>query len=80
MERILRNGKMILFDVKSLFTKVHLDETIAVILRKICDEIKIEKYIPRNCYSYAQNTYVAFNDVIYIRLDGAARGQHQDPC
>ena len=47
MERILRNGKMILFDVKSLFTKVHLDETIAVILRKICDEIKIEKYIPR---------------------------------
>ena len=38
---------MILFDVKSLFTKVHLDETIAVILRKICDEIKIEKYIPR---------------------------------
>ena len=47
MERKPRNGQMILFDVKCLFTKVPLDTTIAVILRNICDKGKIERYIPR---------------------------------
>ena len=32
---------MILFDVKSLFTSVPLDETISIMLRKIYDEDKI---------------------------------------
>ena len=39
--------KMISFDVKSLFTNVPLEETIAVILKKVSDKSKIMTNIPR---------------------------------
>ena len=46
-ERIPRNYEIISFDIKILFTKFPLDETIDIILRKIFDEGKIETNIPR---------------------------------
>lgn len=44
----LRNGyKMILFDVKNLFTKVPLDKAINIILRQIYQERKLDTSIPQ---------------------------------
>ena len=37
-ERISKNHKKILFDMKRLFKNVHFDETIAIITRKIYDK------------------------------------------
>ena len=46
-ERIPIGYKMILFDVKSLFTNVPLDETIETILQKVYVEKKIKTSIPK---------------------------------
>ena len=69
-ERIPRQYyKMILFDVKSLFTNAPLDETISIILQKIYDEGKIETNIPRNEMKellLLRTKHVTFNGDIYI--------------
>ena len=78
-ERIPRKDKMILFDVKSLYTNVLLDETLNIILRKIYDEGKIETNIPRNLMKEllllrTKHVQFTFSGDIYIQLDGVAMG------
>ena len=70
---------MILFDVKSLFTNVPLDEAISIVLRKIYDEGKIETSIPRNVMKEllllcTKNVHFTLNGDIYIHLDSVAMG------
>ena len=68
-----------MFEVKSFFTKVPLNETISKILRKIYDEGKLETNIPRNIMKEllllcTKPVHFTINGDIYIRLDGVAMG------
>ena len=68
---------MILFDVKSLFTNVPLDESISIILRKVYDEGKIETNVPRKVMKellllQAKHVHFIFSGDIYIQLDSVA--------
>ena len=83
-ESIPRKYKMISFDVKTLFTKVPLDETISIVLRKIYDEGKIETNIPRNVMKEllllcTKHVHFTFNGDIYIQSDGVAMASPLGP-
>ena len=75
---------MISFYVKSLLTKVPLEETIDVILNKIYDENKIEASIPRNTmkdllYLCMKNVHFTYDGKIYIQIDGVVMGSPFGP-
>ena len=75
---------MILFDLKSLFTNVPLDETTSIILRKIYDEGKIETNVPRKVMKellilHVKHVHFTSNGDIYIQLDGVAMGSPLGP-
>ena len=76
-EAVPRTDKKISLVVKSLFAKVPLDETISIILSKVCDEVKIETNIPRHVMEELlllciKHVHFPFNGDIYIHLDGVA--------
>ena len=83
-ERIPRKYEMMPFNVKSLFTSVPVDESISIIIRKIYDEGKIKKNIPRNVMKEllllsTKHVHFTFNEDIYIQLDGVAMGSPLGP-
>ena len=70
---------MILFDVKSLFTNVSLDETIETILQKVYVEKKIKTSIPKLILKKllllcTTHLHSRFNGEIYTQIDGVAMG------
>ena len=74
---ILKRFKVILFDVKCLFTNVPLEEAIDIILNKTHDEKKIETNIPRNImkdllYLCTKHVHFTYGGNIYIQIDGVA--------
>ena len=75
---------MISCDVKTLFTNVPLDETIAVILIKVFDKSKIMTNIPRETMKQlsllcTKHVHFIFNGEIYIKVDGVAMGSPLGP-
>ena len=73
-----------MFNVKSLFTNGHLEETINIILYKIYDEKKIETNIPRNImkgllYLCTKHVHFTYSGKIYIQIDGVAMGSPLRP-
>ena len=77
MESIPKRFKMILLDVKSLFTNLPLGETIDIILNKVYDEQKTETNIPRNImkdplYLCTKHAHFTYGGKIYVQIDGVA--------
>ena len=75
---------MISFDVRSLFTNVPLDETIATILQKVYVEKKIKTSIPKPILKellllYTKHLHFRFNGKIYTQIDGVAMGSPLGP-
>ena len=75
---------MISFEVKSLFTKVPLKETIDIILTKVYDENKIDRKISKSIlkellYFCMKHVHFKFNNEIYIQCDGVAMGSPLAP-
>lgn len=65
----------IAFDVTSLFLNVPLDETIAIMLRKIHIDKEIDTSIPKHeikdfLYLRTKNVHFALNGEIYVQIDG----------
>ena len=76
--------KLVSFDVVSLFTKVPLDYTIEVILRKIYDEHLITTKIPRGKMKKlllicTKEVHFLFNGQTYQQIDGVAMGSPLGP-
>ena len=70
---------MISFDGKSLFTNVPLAETIDFILKKVYDEKKIQRSIPKTVLKdllqlCSRLLHFIFNNNFYIQCDGVAMG------
>ena len=83
-QRIPKGYKMISFEVKSLFTKVPLKETIDIILTKVYDENKIDRKISKSIlkellYFCMKHVHFKFNNEIYIQCDGVAMGSPLAP-
>ena len=83
-QRIPEGYKMILFDVKNLFTNVPLKETVDIILTKVYDEKKIDTKIPKSIlkelvYLCTKHVPFKFNNEIYIQCDGVAMGSPLGP-
>ena len=83
-QRIPEGYKMILFDVKSLFTSIPLNETIDIILTKGNDENKIDTKIPKSIlkellYLCTKHVHFKFNNEVYIQCDGVAMGSPLGP-
>ena len=78
-QKIPKDYTMVSFDVASLFTKVPLEDTIIIILRRIYEKKEIITDIPR-CeirellYLCTKNVQFTFNNKIYIQNDGVAMG------
>ena len=78
------NYKLILLDVTSLFTKVPVDFTIKIILRRIYDHSEIQtniswaemKELLRLC---TKSVHFSYNDSIYIQSNGVAMGSQLGP-
>ena len=73
-----------MFDVKSLFNNVPLDETIETILQKVYVEKKIETSIPKPILKEllllcTKHLHLRFNDEIYTQIDGLAMGSSLVP-
>ena len=76
--------ELVSFDVVSLFTKVPLDYTIEIILRKIYDEHRISTKIPRQdlkklLYMCTKEMHFIFNKRGYRQVDGVAMGSPLGP-
>ena len=73
-----------MFDVKSLFNNVPLDETIETILQKVYVEKKIKTSIPKPILKEllllcTKHLHFRFNDEIYTQIDGLAMGSSLVP-
>ena len=71
--------KMILFDVKSLFTNVPLDEMIKTILQKVYVEKKIKTSVPKLSLKEllllcTKHLHFRFNGEIYTQIDRGVMG------
>ena len=84
MENIPNGCKMVLFDVKSLFTNVSLYQAINIILKQIYHENELRISISRNetkelLWLCRKKVDFTFNDKIYMHVDGVATGSHLGP-
>ena len=82
--RIPRKYKMVSFDVVSLFTKVPLDETIDIIIKRIYDKKEINTDIPKKemrelLYLCTKNAHFTLNNKTYFQVDGVAMGSPLGP-
>ena len=78
-QRVCDGHQFLLFDIKSFFTKVPLNETIDIIFKKIYDENKVVTNITRLTlktllYLCTKHVHFKSNDEIYIQCDGVAMG------
>ena len=76
--------KMFSFDVASLFTNVPLEETIEIILKRICINKEIITDIPKQemkelLILCTKNVHFTFNNDTYIQVDGVAVGSPLGP-
>ena len=76
--------EMLLFDVKSLFTNVLLNQTIDIILRRIYDHKELETSITR-CEMKemfilsTKNVHFTYNRKIFVQTNGVATGSPVGP-
>ena len=73
---------MISFDIKSLFTNIPLEKTIAVILGKVYEQTKIITKFPKKTIRYllllcAKHIHFGFNGKMCIQLEKGCCGS---PC
>ena len=71
--------QMLPFDVVSLFTKVLLEETINIIIKRIFNKNKINTKIPKQemkelLYLCTKNAHFTLNSKKYVQVDGVAMG------
>ena len=79
-----RGYHLISFDVTSLFTNVPLDTTIAIVLKRICDNKEINttitkkemKELIKHC---TKHVLFNFNGTTYVQKDGVAMGSPLAP-
>ncbi|CAF4454753.1 unnamed protein product [Rotaria sp. Silwood2] len=77
---LLKNNKMISFDVESLFTNIPVNETIDIICNKLyCTNPKLRPFIPehyfRQLLDFATKlTHFLFNNKYYDQCDGVSMG------
>ena len=67
------------FDVSSLFTNVHLDETIKIYSEALYDISNLQPVIPKNGFvelmkSATSSIEFSFNNIMYKQTDGVAMG------
>ena len=79
LDKISSNYKIILFDVKSLFANVSLDQTISIILNRIYDNREINTYISRSGmkqfrYLYTKNVNFSFDNNITFSMMALLQG------
>ena len=79
LDKISSNYEIILFDVKSLFANVSLDQTISMILNRIYDNREINTYISRSgmkqfCYLYTKNVNFLFDNNITFSIMALLQG------
>ena len=75
---------MVSFDVASLFTNVPLEETIEIILKRICINKGVITDIPKQemkelLILCTKNVHFTFNNDTYIQVDGVAVGSPLGP-
>ena len=75
---------MVSFDVASLFTNVPLEETIEIILKRICINKGVITDIPKQemkelLILCTKNVHFTFNNETYIQVDGVAMGSPLGP-
>ncbi|CAF4574610.1 unnamed protein product [Rotaria sp. Silwood2] len=77
---LLKNNKMISFDIESLFTNIPVNETIDIICDKLyCRDPKLRPFIPeyyfRQLIEFAtRRTHFLFNNKYYDQSDGVSMG------
>ena len=76
--------EMLLFDVKSLFTNVLLNQTIDIILRRIYDHKELETSITRcevkeMLILSTTNVHFTYNRNIFVQTNGVATGSPVGP-
>ena len=75
---------MVSFDVASLFTNAPLEETIEMILKRVCIDKEITTDIPKQemkklLILCTNNAHFTFNNETYIQVDGVALGSPLGP-
>ena len=75
---------MVSFDVASLFTNVPLEETIEIILKRICINKGVITDIPKQemkelLILCTKNVHFTFNNETYIQVDGVVMGSPLGP-
>ena len=76
---MLKEHKMVLFDVKSLFANVPLNRTIDIILKRMYKKNEIVTAITKNemkelLILYTKNVHFTFKSRTYVQTDGVAMG------
>ena len=78
------NNTMVSFEVVSLFTNVHLAETIELVIERLCDNnnsnaILFEKSVFRQLMCMATQGPFMYNDKLYKQIDGVTMGSPLGP-
>ena len=76
--------KMVSFDVVSLFTITSLDQTIDIIIKRICYNKETNTDVPKKemrelLYLCTKNAHFTLNNKTYLQVDGVAMGSPLDP-
>ena len=84
---LVTNGKMLSFDVESLFTNVPLEETIDIIIKKVYRDDNVKKVntnlAPESMRELlklcTKESHFLFNGKFYDQVDGVAKGSPLGP-
>ena len=76
--------QMVSFDVKALFTNIHLEYTVDLVLKRIDENHETLTSITRNemrgiLLLCTNNVHFTFRDVVYLQTDGIAMGSPLRP-
>ena len=84
MKKFSNGYQMVSFDATSLFTKVPLDQTIQLVLKRIYEKHEVSTNITKQemkemLILFTKNVHLTFNEEVYKKTDGVAMGSPLGP-